>query len=65
MDDDLLLNNFVECLVWHLMSENSEILGLDAKAVVNGRYKNYNKGDYSFMIGKTILFHKTYLDLYL
>ena len=47
------------------MSENSVIFGLDAKAMVNERYKNSNKGDYSFMIGKTMLFHKTYLDLYL
>ena len=66
VDDDMMLQKpLVECMVQHWIAEKDRIFGLDAKATHNGEYRYAKQGEYSYVVGKTMLFHKKYLDLYL
>ncbi|CAC5389241.1 EXTL3 [Mytilus coruscus] len=68
VDDDVLLNEALISLMLYRWLENTDrLLGLDGRFVHSGyQYSGYSHGhNSSLVIGKTMLFHRKYLEQYM
>jgi SAM-dependent methyltransferase len=70
LDDDVeLKEHLLRCLFNQWAREKERIVGTDPRLVVDGDYdfhvsEQNHDGQYNFVIGKTMLFHRRYLDVF-
>jgi len=68
VDDDIkLAEPLLRCMHTHWSRDKQRLFGLDPKAVHEGAYQFHpnRRGEYSVVVGKTMLFRREYLDTYL